>query len=62
VAEIVQLRKIDSLPAAIRYGDEWQAHANRMQALLLLATAQRDASELLLRFAEDEIERLRNLL
>ena len=33
-----------------------------MEAALLLATAQRDASDLLLAIAEEELERLRALL
>jgi hypothetical protein len=48
--------------AAIKHADAWQAHAQRLEALLLLATAQKEASELLLAFAEAEIERIRGLL
>ena len=47
---------------ALRHADAWQAHAQRLEALLLLATAQKAASELLLKFAEAEIERMRGLI
>lgn len=54
--------RIVSVREALSYGDQWQAYAHRMEALLALATAQRDASELLLRIAEDELARLRALV
>ena len=54
--------KITTIREALSYGDAWQYQANRMEGALILATAQRDASDLLLRIAEDEVERLRQLL
>ena len=57
-AQVIELRTVKT---AIRYGDEWQAHAMRMEALLALVTAQRDASELLLSIAEDELLKYRGL-
>ena len=53
------LLTITTVREALRYGDLWQAHANRLEAILMLVTAQRDASDLLLRLAEEELERLR---
>ena len=54
---------------ALKWGDEQQAWALRLEAqlwrvraALLLAEAQRDASNLLLRVAEAECERLRTLI
>ena len=54
--------RIESVRTALRYGDDWQRHAQRLEALLFLVTQQRDASDLLLGIAEDEILRLRGLL
>ena len=67
MGQVIQLRSeemltIRSVGEALRYGDRWQAHAMRLEALLALATAQRDASDLLLSIAEEEILRLRGLL
>lgn len=60
---------IRSRSDAVEYGDAWRAYAARLQAQIaavnaahLLASAQRDASDLLLREAEKEIERLRGLI
>lgn len=50
---------IRSIEGAMRWGDSWRAHAQRLEVLLLIATAQRDASETLLRLAEEELARLR---
>jgi len=55
-------REIITRRDALRYGAEWRHQANCMEAALLLATAQRDASDLLLAIAEEELERLRALL
>lgn len=54
--------RLDTFKQVLRHADVWEAHAHRIEALLLLATAQRDASDLLLRLAEDEILRLRGLI
>ena len=56
------LLKITTVREALSYGDAWQRQANSMEVALILATAQRDASDLLLRIAEAEVERLRTLL
>jgi hypothetical protein len=63
-AKIIPLRAIslDSLAVAIRHADAWQAHAQRLAIMLELATAQRDASDLLLRLAEEELIRLRGII
>lgn len=53
--------RIETLREAIAWGDRWQAHAMRLEALLALVTAQRDASDLLLRIAEDELARLKGI-
>lgn len=53
--------KIHTVQDALNYGDAWQAHANRMEVLLLLATAQRDSSDLLLDIAMDELARVRGV-
>ena len=52
--------KITTVREALSYGDAWQAYAHRMEAMLALATAQRDASDLLLRIAEEELARYRS--
>ena len=54
--------RIETVREALSYGDQWRAYAYRMEALLALVTAQRDASETLLRIAYEEIERLRGLI
>lgn len=54
--------QISTVREALSYGDQWRTYAHRMEALLALATAQRDASDLLLRMAQEEVERLRALL
>ena len=61
LATVEPLRSIHTLADAIRWGDEWRRHAQRLEALLLLATAQRDASDLLLDIAEDELMKLRGI-
>lgn len=55
------LLKIVSMREALRYGDEWQQRCWSMEAALALATAQRDASDLLLSIASDELLRLKQL-
>jgi hypothetical protein len=62
MSNVVPLRSIHSREGALRYGDEWQRHAKRLEALLVLVEAQRDASEMLLEIAEAELARLRGLL
>ena len=47
--------RIVTVREALSYGDQWQREAHRMEAMLALATAQRDASDLLLRMAEEEL-------
>ena len=54
--------KISNMREALAYGDTWQAQARRMEAMLTLATAQRDAADLLLQIAEEELARMRKLL
>lgn len=56
-----QVYDIRTLRTAMTHADAWQAHAQRLEALLMLVTAQRDASETLLRIAQEELERLRAL-
>ena len=51
--------KITTVREALSYGDQWRTYAHRMEALLALATAQRDAAETLLRLAEAELAKLR---
>lgn len=56
------LLKIVTFRDALRYGAEWRQRANSIEAMLMLATAQRDASDTLLRIAEDELMRIRGPL
>ena len=49
--------QITTVREALSYGDAWWQYANRIEALLALVTAQRDASDLLLRIAEEELLR-----
>jgi hypothetical protein len=62
MSNVIPLRSIHSREGALRYGDEWQRHAKRLEALLVLVEAQRDATQLLLDVAENEVLRLRGLL
>ena len=60
MGEVVRLRAeemltIGTVREALSYGDRWQAHAMRLEAMLALVTAQRDASDLLLKIAEEEL-------
>jgi len=63
-AKIIPLHAVslDSLAVAIRHADAWQAHAQRLEITLELVTVQRDASDLLLRLAEEELIRLRGII
>ncbi len=54
--------RINTVAEALSYGDQWRTYAHRIEALLALVTAQRDASDTLLRIAEEELERVRALL
>ena len=57
-AKVIQIStKADALALA----DSWQRQAQRLECLLILVSVQRDASELLLRIAQDELDRLRGL-
>lgn len=60
-SEGVTVIPIRTVGEALRYGDGWQAQYRRLEAAYMLATAQRDASDLLLRLAEEERDRLRRL-
>lgn len=53
--------KLGTLPVAIRHADAWERHARRLEALLVLVTAQRDATNLLLAIAQAELDRLKAL-
>jgi len=54
--------KITNTREALSYGDQWRRQAERMEALLILTTAQRDAADLLLRLCEEERDHLKALL
>ena len=54
--------KLVTFRDALSYGDRWQGIANRLEVVLMLVTAQRDASQLLLKMAQDECDRLRELI
>lgn len=56
------MREIHTFQGALLYGDEWQRAYQSLEAAYMLATAQRDASDLLLRLCEEENERLRGIL
>ena len=56
MGEVVQIR---SKEEALKLLSDWQRHAARLEALLLLIEAQRDASNTLLEIAEAELNRLR---
>lgn len=58
MGQVLELRTVRT---AVTYGDMWRRHAQRLEVTLLLVTAQRDASDLLLRLATEELERLRGL-
>lgn len=68
-AKAAGLVPIYTMEAALRWGGDWEAYAHRlerqiwrMEIALLLAEAQRDASDLLLKIAEEELERVRGQL
>ena len=61
-AQVIPLRKLDTLQIAIRHADEWERYAHRLEALLALVTAQKEATQLLLDIASDEVLRLKGLL
>ena len=54
--------EIRTVPQAVALLDQWQAHAERMEALHALATIRAEMSELLLADALAECERLRGLI
>lgn len=56
MAEVVELRTLDDWRI---HAMQWRDHAARVEALLLLSEAQREASETLLRAAEDELARVK---
>ena len=58
-AEVIQ---IHSKADALRYGDRWAAYAFRLENMLALAQAKFEASETLLRLAEEERDRLRRMI
>ncbi len=47
---------------AVRWGDQWQAHAEKMEMLRDLAQVRADMSEALLADALAELERVKGLL
>ncbi len=53
------LVRIETREQAVSWGQKWQQHAQSLEALLALITAQRDASDLLLEIAEAELIRLK---
>ena len=59
MGEVVELR---TFRPALTWGDEWRAHAEKMEMLYELAGIQRDMAEALLRDALAECERLRGLI
>lgn len=56
------LLNISTVREALSYGDQWRRHAERIEAILALVTAQKDAANLLLALAEEERDRLKALL
>ena len=55
-AEVIPIR---SVAGAIRWGDQWERYARRMEMLYELASIQRDMSQALLADALAELERVR---
>ncbi len=61
LAKTDPLVQLNTLQDAVKLLDRWIAHARRLEVMLGLATAQRDASDLLLSIAEDTIMELKGL-
>ena len=59
MGQVIELR---SVAQAVSLLDQWQAHAERMEALHALASIRAEMSELLLADALAELERLRELV
>ena len=57
-----KLIRISTMPQAIAWGQGWQQAYHSMEAAHTLALAQLEASELLLRLANEELDRLRALV
>lgn len=56
-----KLLRITTVEQGIAYGDGWQRAYSHLEAAHTLALAQLAASDLLLRIANEELERLRRL-
>jgi len=56
-----KLLRITTQRQAVAYGDDWQRAYHSLEAAHTLALAQLQASELLLRLANEELDRLRKL-
>jgi len=50
--------RISTMREALAYGDGWQRAYNELEITYQLACLQRDASDLLLQIAEDELARV----
>lgn len=59
---VIPLQRLATLRQAVRWGDKWAAHAEKMEMLYDLACIQRDLSEALRADCERELERLRGLI
>lgn len=57
MSNVIELRTLEDWRV---HAMQWRDHAARCEALLLLSEAQREASETLLRCAEDELARVRH--
>ncbi len=53
--------RISSIKQALAYGDGWQRMYRHLEAAHTLALAQLEASDLLLRMATEELERVRGV-
>ena len=58
LADVLPLRKIDSREDAMRWGREWERHAQHLEEYALTLEYLLEAYKLQLRVAEREIERL----
>ena len=59
-ANVIPLLKITTVREALDYGDGWKRQYHRLEVALHVVTAQLDASELLLKLAEEELAKYRS--
>ena len=54
--------RITTIKQALSYGDQWQRMYHHLEAAHTLACAQLEASDLLLRLANEELEKIKRIV